>query len=228
MHVHCPMQNGCYNASMVLIFANGVLDEVEWIRPYLANATAVIAANGGSEHLHRLNHPPDRLIGDADSITPNTAQWLRENEVPFYTSPAEKDETDLELAITYAVDRFEEPILLLGLLGGRLDQLLGNVLLLTHPAFANHSIQIVTHREKAWLVRDETMIYGRPNDLVSLIPLGGDVFVEQMTGLKYPLTHEWLKFGPARGISNVMTHPTASVRLSQGLLLCVHTYQQKS
>ena len=87
----------------VLLFANGDLDELTWIQPYLATATAVIAADGGSRHLWRLGHLPDLVIGDMDSLPHTVRSWLVEADVPLVKHAQEKDETDLELALLHAV-----------------------------------------------------------------------------------------------------------------------------
>jgi thiamine pyrophosphokinase len=207
----------------LLIFANGVLDEVAWIRPYLALDTAVWAADGGSKHLFRLNHLPDRVIGDMDSLEPKVQLWLAENQVPFDQHPREKDETDLELALRLAVDRPEHEIWLFGLLGGRLDQMLANIFLLSYPELADKTVQLITPTERAWLVREQTEIVGQVGDVVSLIPLTADVQVAQTVGLKWPLQAEPLEFGRARGVSNQLIAEKATVTLESGLLLCVHT-----
>ena len=207
----------------LLIFANGVLDEVEWIRPYLMQATAVWAADGGSQHLKRLGHLPDRVIGDMDSLPPEVRSWLAEASVPFNQHPPEKDETDLELALLLAVEQGYDEIWLFGLLGGRLDQALANVLLLTHPALTSAIVKLFTPTEQAWLVHDQTKIVGLVGDVVSLIPLRGDVKMVRTTGLQWPLTNETLQFGLARGVSNRMTAVSATVEISRGILLCVHT-----
>ena len=207
----------------VLIFANGVIEDVQWIRPYLQNATAVIAADGGSTHLHRLNQPPTLIIGDQDSLTPEVQGWLDEHDAHFITYPAAKDETDLELALLYAVDHFVDELLLFGTLGGRLDQMLANILLLTHPKLNGRSVKLVTVNETAWLVTDQTTIVGNIGETVSLIPLGGDVHMKRTNGLEWPLNNEILSFGLARGISNVLHQPTATIELHSGTLLCIHT-----
>lgn len=207
----------------VLIFANGVVDDVEWIRPYLVQATAVIAANGGSRYLEALNHPPDLVIGDLDSIPDDTRSWLEATLCQFMTYPEAKDETDLELALLYAMANFEVEIVIIGALGGRLDQTLANILLLAHPALAGHPIYLLNNQERAWLVTGGTEIFGAPGDIVSLVPLGGDVIVKTAVGFQWELQDERLAFGPARGVSNVMTAKKAIVTLDQGQLLCIHT-----
>ena len=208
----------------LLIFANGVLDEVEWIRPYLTQATAVWAADGGSRHLFRLGHLPDKVIGDMDSLEPELQAWLASNQIPFDQHPPEKDETDLELALLLAAEQPENDIWLFGLLGGRLDQTLANIFLLNHPALLDKSVQIITQTERAWLVRQQTEIVGQVGDLMSLIPLAGDAQGVSTTGLQWALQKEMLHFGQARGISNQLTAEKATIALESGLLLCVHTF----
>lgn len=208
----------------LLIFANGVLDEVEWIRPYLSQATAVWAADGGSRHLFRLGHLPDKVIGDMDSLEPDLQDWLTRNQVPFDQYPSEKDETDLELALLLAAEQSDNDIWLFGLLGGRLDQMLANIFLLTNPALADKAVQLITPTERAWLVRQQTEIVGKVGDLVSLVPLGGDAPGVSTTGLQWYLQAATLRFGQARGISNRLTAEKATVTLEKGLLLCVHTH----
>lgn len=207
----------------LLIFANGVLDEVAWIRPYLPQATAVWAADGGSKHLYRLNHLPDRVIGDMDSLQPEIRVWLTENQVPFNQHPPAKDETDLELALLLAAAQPDADIWLFGLLGGRLDQTLANIFLLTHPALADKKVQLITPTERAWLVRQQTEIVGQVGDLVSLIPLAGDAQGVTATGLQWRLQNETLHVGQARGVSNRLTAEKATVQVENGLLLCVQT-----
>jgi thiamine pyrophosphokinase len=207
----------------VLIFANGDLDETIWIRPYLATATAVIAADGGSQHLWRLGLLPDLVIGDMDSLPPAVRSWLAESDVPLVSHAQEKDETDLELALLHAVTSYEEDILVFAAFGGRLDQTLANILLLAHPALAQRRIELLTPNERAWLATAETNIQGENGDTISLIPLGGAVLVRQTSGLLYALKDEVLAFGPARGVSNMMTAELATVSVESGVLLCIHT-----
>ena len=206
-----------------LVFANGDLEEVNWIRPYLAAATAVIAADGGSRHLWRLNYLPQVVIGDLDSLPNQVKEWLLKAGIPFITHPEEKDETDLELALLYALNTSDHDILIFAAFGGRFDQTLANILLLAHPSLAGRRIELVTRYERAWLISSRTEIRGAEGDIVSLVPLGGPVHVQRTEGLKWALQDEILVFGPARGISNIMTAKVATIKIHSGILLCIHT-----
>lgn len=206
----------------VLIFANGDIGEKAWLRPYLKDATTVIAANGGARHLLELGRLPDVVIGDMDSLPAEARARLEAAGTHFVPYAAAKDQTDLELALLYAAAHYGDEMLLFGLLGGRLDQMLANILLLTHPALRGRRVQLVNRHERAWVIESEGEIRGAVGDTLSLIPLGGDVYVVSTSGLRWPLHHERLAFGLARGISNVMTAEVATVTIRAGYLLCVH------
>ena len=210
----------------VLIFANGDIPEVEWIRPYLEAPVLVIAADGGSRHLLRLDHIPDVLIGDLDSLPQEAQAWRDDDGVTVNVYPHDKNETDLELALLHTVSFYEDDILIFGALGGRLDQTLANIMLLAHPALDGRQVELVTENQRAWLVTEQTEVKGEVGDRISLIPIGGDVLVQETSELRWSLTNEVLSVGPALGVSNEMIAPTALITLASGTLLCIHTSRE--
>lgn len=209
----------------ILVFANGDMADLDWVRPLLDEATVVISANGGTTHLMALGRVPDLVIGDLDSLPGDVRSWLNGSTARIISFPPAKDETDLELALIHAAEVYQGEIWLFGVLGGRLDQTLANILLLAHPALQGKKVLLLNRYERAWLMTAETEINGSPGDTVSLIPLGGDAHVSSTTGLHWPLQDEWLGFGQARGLSNVMTAAKATVTVKSGRLLCIHTQQ---
>jgi thiamine pyrophosphokinase len=58
---------------------------------------------------------------------------------------------------------------------------------------------------------------------LSLLPLGGEAHGIHTTNLAYPLEDEDLPFGPARGVSNLLTAEVATVSLKSGTLIAVWT-----
>jgi thiamine pyrophosphokinase len=212
----------------VLVFANGELDEAEWIRPRLEAADAVIAADGGLRHVLALDRWPDVLIGDMDSLPPGAGDGLAAESVEIITFSHDKNETDLELALMHAAKHYSGPIEIYGAVGGRLDQTMANISLLAHPALEGREVRLMEPREALWLVTDIATITGAVGDTVSLIPMQGDVVVHATAGLRWPLQDETLKFGRARGVSNELVSQVATVEVASGQLLCVHTTQLRS
>lgn len=207
----------------IVIFANGNLTPGKWVEVYLDEARQVIAADGGVDHLLALGRLPDVVIGDLDSTTEDVAARLREADVTMLVQPEMKDESDLELALQYAASQSDGDIVLLGALGGRLDQLLANIFLLMAPFLAGRLVKIVDEFQEAWIMSEgANRISGKQGDLVSLLPLGGDVAITRTTGLAWSLISEALAQGLSRGISNRLTTETATVEIADGTLLCIH------
>ena len=209
-----------------IIFANGDLYPGPLVDEVLAEAAgaAVIAADGGARHAEVCGLPVHAVIGDMDSLAEADLARYAAQGAAVRRYPPAKDETDLELALLYAAERGADWIRVIGAMGHRLDQTLANVLLLTLPALDGRETRLVAGRQAAWVLKaGEHRLRGTPGDTLSLIPLGGDASGVMTEGLEYPLRREPLLFGPARGISNVLTAETATVRLEAGLLLVVHT-----
>ena len=206
------------------IIANGEFDAETAQRLQAASIDRLIAVDGGARHCLVLGLLPDLIVGDLDSLDPDTAAHFEKAGVIFERHPAHKDETDLELAMLGAIHQGAECIVLAGALGGRLDMALANVLLLTHPRLCDVHVELWQHRQTAWLLRPPgEEVHGQPGDTLSLIPLQCDAEGLTTDGLAYPLKDETLFFGQTRGLSNVMTEPTARIQLCAGLLLAVYT-----
>ncbi|MDX1614321.1 MAG: thiamine diphosphokinase [Candidatus Promineifilaceae bacterium] len=209
----------------ILIFANGDIEPIDWVRPRLAEATRIISANGGATHLLRLAVQPEVVIGDLDSLPSEARHLWRPPTTRFEQRPTHKDETDLELALLLAAETYSDPIEVYGSIGGRLDQTLANVYLLAHPRLRGRRVTLVEQYQRSRLCADRTTIRGERGDKVSLIPLSDTVQVASTRGLQWPLVDEVLFRGPARGVSNEMLAAKAEVVVTRGSLLCVHTDQ---
>lgn len=214
--------------SKALLFANGDILAGTTVDRALASAhdpaTFLIAVDGGIAHADQLQIAVDAVVGDFDSITPDRQAQLKAEGIEMIPFPAEKDYTDLELALKIAVERGADWIRIVGGIGGRLDQTIANVYLLALPELANCDVRFVAGEQTIWLLRAGThTIDGVAGDTFSLIPIGGSAEGITTHDLYYPLHDETLVFGPARGVSNVLTSSSASVTLKQGILLAIHT-----
>jgi thiamine pyrophosphokinase len=191
----------------------------------LAEEDLLIAANGGAARALAWGLAPDLVIGDMDSLPEKDRAALLAMGCTFVVHPRAKDETDMELALTYAAHHGVQEILILGALGGRLDHTLANVLLLALPELRGTPVRIVNGPGQALLLRggEFVLLKGSPGDLVSLLPLGGDVLGVTTSGLAWELQDATLRFGFTRGVSNEMTSTEAHIEVESGHLLVVHT-----
>ena len=206
----------------LIIFANGLVPDLESARQLIQPGDMLYAADGGTRHVLALGLLPSVVIGDLDSVTSNERQWLVVRGVQIQQYPSDKDETDLELALHLAIEAGYREIRILGGLGGRLDQTLENLSLLTGPELADLDVRIDDGVEEAFFTRNQCEIRGRPGDIVSLIPWGGEVIGICTEGLRWPLRSETLFPNKTRGISNEMFNEMATIEIVSGLLLCIH------
>lgn len=208
----------------VLLFANGELNRGLMLDRLLDSLECprVICADGGALHARALELTPHTIIGDLDSLTTEQVADFKAANAEIIQHPAEKDETDLELALYHCRQIGASAIFILGALGGRFDQTIANILLLTQPAFSDMRIKMIDGDQVLRLLKPGWHdIQGRPGDLISLIPL---VSAERIRtrDLQYPLHGETLRFGPARGVSNVIVGTRPALHFRFGLLLLVH------
>jgi thiamine pyrophosphokinase len=207
-----------------IIIAGGQAHEQDGQR-WIGDGDFVIGANGGAARALAWGRVPDLVIGDMDSLPDADRTALEAYGCRFVVHPRAKDETDLELALAYAARQGAREIIVLGALGGRLDHLLANVLLLARPELAGVSVRIADNGGEAQLIRngEAVSLEGEPGDLVSLLPLGGDAQGVTTKGLAWPLRGETLRFALTRGVSNEMTGAAARVEVDRGYLLVVHS-----
>ena len=209
-----------------IIFANGEFPDPQGARDLLRPDDLIIAADGGTRHALAAGVAPHVVIGDLDSLPSADQARLEVASARVIRYLPRKDETDLELALLHAVHEGATEIVILAALGGRLDQTIANLLLLALPELDGLDVRIVEGPQTAFLIHeghDGSLIEGQPGDTVSLIPLGGDAVGVMAEGLEWPLHEDDLRFGPARGVSNVLTAEQARVRVRHGVLLCVVT-----
>ncbi len=212
----------------VVIFTNGELPDLDAARALLQSGDYLIAADGGANYLLKMGILPELVIGDLDSVDEDTLFQLTSAEVNIEQYSEDKDETDIELALQYAVEMQPSAILIVGALGGRLDQTLANLSILTDPMLPKIDIRLDDGVEEVFFCRasadkgGQVAVRGRSGDIVSLISWQGPVEGVSTQGLQWPLYGETLYPHKTRGISNVMLKDAASVSIQSGMLLVSH------
>jgi thiamine pyrophosphokinase len=208
----------------VVIVASGELGPAD--AGWLDGASLVIAADGGAAALDRLGRRPDRLVGDLDSADATLVERLAATGVAIERHPADKDESDTELALDAARAAGATEVVLLGALGGdRLDHGLANLLLLTDAELSGVDIRLVGGGSVVRVLHGghSLLLRGPVGALVTLLPIGGNAAGVTTDGLRWPLAASELRTGRSRGLSNVVERTPAAVSLEHGTLLVIET-----
>ena len=188
----------------------------------------VITADGGLAHARALGLEVTTVVGDLDSVDAETVAAASTAGAEILRHPVEKDATDLELALDVALELRPARILVLAGGGGRLDHLLGGLLLLGASRYAEVQLDAVVGTARVHVVRRERVLAGDPGQLVSLLALHGAAEGVTTDGLRYPLANETLEPGSTRGISNVFAAREARVHVARGVLAAVIPGDQES
>lgn len=206
-----------------VIFVNGVIADYALAERWLRADDYLVCADGGTRHCLALARQPHAIIGDLDSLETLTVEQMMAQGVVIERHPPAKAKTDLELAIEFALRQGADEILLLGALGGRLDQTLANLLILAH---ADWPLAVAEGNELAQVMRsgDRLNLQAPPGSLVSVLALSAEVTGITYTGLEYPLDDFTLTLGSTRGVSNVVVNAPATITIRSGLLLVVQTF----
>lgn len=189
----------------------------------------VVAADAGALGADALGLAIDLIVGDGDSLGPSGVARFRAAGVEVRLSPAEKDESDTELAMLACLERGARRITLLAAFGGeRLDHTVANLSLLAMPELAALDVSALDERSRVRLLQAagepaSLALPGRVGDLVSLLPFGAGADDITTDGLAYGLEGEPLPFGHVRGLSNVRLAEVAHVRLGRGRLLVIES-----
>lgn len=181
----------------------------------------VICADNGMSHARELHIRPDWIIGDFDSCNGEDLGYFKECGVEVVELAREKDETDTEVALDFAISHGAKHIHIYGGVGTRFDHSLGNVHLLYKAYKQDVLCTLFSAHNTINLIGDQIQIEGVEGDLVSLLPFSGRVSGVTTSGLAYVLTDGVFEMGQPYGVSNYLIQKQAEVRIKQGLLLVI-------
>ena len=182
----------------------------------------VIAADSGLENARALGLSIAAVVGDYDSLghAPDV-----DADVEVVTVPTEKDVTDTQLAVEYALQKGAKEIAILGGLGGRLDHTLANISILEDLLAKGVRATIADGQNRVRLLHNDSTILPRSPyqylSMLSLDPLSKGVEIE---GVKYPLKKAKLhRTMGGFGVSNEITGNCCFISVRKGTLLIVES-----
>lgn len=181
-----------------------------------------IAADSGFANAKALGDRVDIALGDFDSLAggvdsiPETVEKI--------TVPAEKDETDTQLAVNVAIAKGAEEIVIIGGLSGRLDHTLSNLAILEALFDLGISAMILDGRNRARYIRSTSTLIPRSGyKYLSLIAADEKVKGVSVEGCKYPLKNKNLTRKYQYTVSNEINENCALVSVKRGGLFVLES-----
>ena len=214
-----------------VVLAGGDLPDVRVVQS-VAAAARIVAADSGVAIARQNGLAVDMVVCDLDSISDEDRSWIEDAGVEVRAFSADKDETDLELALDTACDDAGvERVFVLGAEGGRVDHQLAIVSVCCRPRRCRVIVlgdRSTIHILHGGTPHDAVTLVAEPGDLVSLIPQGGSAVDVQTRGLRWELTGETLQPFAGRGVSNRLVGEVAEVAVGEGTLLVVHNRPRRA
>lgn len=217
MHLNKGSELTKLDAAIVL---NGDIKNTIGFQSLLAQASYIIAVDGGFKHLIKLGVKPDIILGDQDSVSQTAMKKAEEWGIEVKKFPRNKDYTDSDLALkTVLAQEFSGhdfskklTIAFLAAFGDRYDHLLSNQFLAEkHSDKADFilsdglNLQYILQGPRAlklnWPFVD-LEYEGKFN--FSLIAMSDQVRSISLKHSRYPLEKYNLKHGKSVGISNLL------------------------
>lgn len=189
------------------------------VRAHVPAGATVFAVDAGAEACLAAGIVPRAVVGDMDSVRPETLARLEAQGASVHRHPAKKRDTDGALTLAEATD---DDLVFVGAGGGRADHAFANLHLL-YAASRRARVRAVDVDAEAWVATPTRPVrLALPRGaVVSVLPLFERCEGVTLEGLQYPLADATMPLGDPYGVSNVASAEEQEVRLSRGTLLVI-------
>jgi thiamine pyrophosphokinase len=171
--------------------------------------------------LEKIKIRPDVIMGDMDSADPARVEGYGVDGVRIIKYPLDKDATDTQLALEYALGLEPAAIEIWGALGGRIDHALANLFLLSLGEKAGIKTTLIDDFCEVFIVEKEASFAEAIGQTVSLFAISSKAEGIVLQGFQYSLDNETLEMINPRGISNIIVRSPATIHVRSGSLLAV-------
>jgi len=206
---------------IVLIVANGSLEDYSAIRKEAESFDYIVAVDGGLRHIESMGLYPNLIVGDFDSVDDIEYYKNIYSKAKILKFEVRKDFTDLELAVNKVIELKPDKVVVTGVTGCRMDHTLGGIFILEKFLESNIDAVVVDKNNKIALTDKDMELSGEKGDLFSIVPITEKVEGIYLEGFEYPLNDATLKFGSSTGISNVFKENNVKLKIRSGKLLVI-------
>lgn len=192
--------------SFSLILADGQPPSLSLLEFYKKRARYFVALDGAANWALPLKLTPDIVIGDLDSFHSELWPEVRTEYVD------DQNSNDLEKALIYCQAQALKRVVILGAFGRRVDHFLTNIFVLRKYA-STMELCMADESQVAFIASpgESIELKDMRNSWLSLVPLDSRIGPITTTGVKYPLSAEYLYAQHRIGTLNIISEVEASI-----------------
>ncbi|MCM2533458.1 thiamine diphosphokinase [Neobacillus pocheonensis] len=213
---------------IINIVAGGPETLLPDLNDYAGENVIWVGVDRGVFHLLQRNIKPLIAFGDFDSVTPEELSVIESQVKEMNRFKPEKDETDTELALDWALKQNPKSIQLFGGTGGRLDHLFANVQLLVDPLIKGNFTNIyLIDRHNHLTIKGPghyTIEKKKAEKYISFVPVTLNITNLTLVGFKFPLTNRHISLGSTLCISNELIDDYGTFSFSEGILIMIRSH----
>jgi thiamine pyrophosphokinase len=211
-----------------IIIANSLLPAQPILDDCRARADMILCADGGANRARERGLVPDFIVGDLDSILPETRAAFLPAQ---YIHRPDQNATDLEKTLQFAVEQGARRALLVGITGLRFDHQICNLNIaekfcsqMEMELHDDFGIGVFLNAQQQEAIMNFETFIGQQISLFAFRRAEGIV----TEGLKYPLENEALEWAVRDGLSNEAIHTAMTIRVKSGTLFIYRVREAKT
>jgi thiamine pyrophosphokinase len=204
-----------------IVIANGTIPKKKQIEYFQKlGYSEIICADGGANSALKLKITPNYIIGDMDSVFPETLTAFR-NASKIIRIKRQND-TDVEKCLKYAIKKNKSEVVLFGATGDRLDHSFCNLGIVL-KYFEKIKISVIHGKSILQAFSGDIILVSIPDETISLYGFDSKTKITS-DGLKYPLNKTLLPFGIKESTSNRAVSRKIKLTISDGKIFVIRDF----
>ena len=164
----------------------------------------ILVSDGGYKTAKKMGLNINVLLGDFDSITSEELNEAKNKGIKIISFPYDKDKTDGEIAVDYAISLGSNEIVILGSFKEELDHALGNLFLLFKIDKVGITSKLLTQFYEIEIINSKKEYIEKQGHELSLIPVSEVVEDLNIQGSKYNLKDVKVEMGQTLTLRNII------------------------
>jgi thiamine pyrophosphokinase len=201
-----------------IIIANGKSPKKSIITLFQKKGySQLICADGGANSTLKMKLVPDIVIGDLDSIYPETLKEFK--SVSKIIKLKRQNDTDVEKCLKYAIKNNFDEALLVGVAGNRLDHTFCNLGIVI-KFFPSIKISLIAENSFLKAYTGNIELGTHPGETISIYAISPKTKITSR-GLKYELKNTALPFGVRESTSNIAIKNFVKLKIQNGVVFVI-------